>query len=227
MPTRTIAVGDIHGCSSGSGRSYPSSAGPSPLGPAVTLGDYLNRGPESRGAIDRPIDLGRRCRLAPLLGNHDQMPFKPVSGIHPNDLLGLEGIATLDSTTPDVTHPSSPNPHAGFLKEAARPHHETRKRTSSSTPATTPTCRWPSSPSNSCGGSRCGTGFPGPRLGQDGGRRAHAAARRRHPRIGPTQVRRHSGTPDLEASEIAARVPRFAISRFARTVRTSGSCRRR
>ena len=39
----------------------------------VTLGDYVDRGPDSRGVLDRLLALREVCRLVPLRGNHDQM----------------------------------------------------------------------------------------------------------------------------------------------------------
>src|ERR671921_455665 len=80
MPGRTIAVGDIHGCSSALDAIRPRNDDV-----VVTLGDYINRGPDSRGVIDRLIDLGRRCRLVPLLGNHDQMLFEALADIFPTE----------------------------------------------------------------------------------------------------------------------------------------------
>jgi hypothetical protein len=73
---------------------------PRPDDTIVTLGDYINRGPDSRGVIDRLIELGRRCRLVSLLGNHDQMLLEARAGIHPTTWLGMGGIATLDSYGP-------------------------------------------------------------------------------------------------------------------------------
>jgi serine/threonine protein phosphatase 1 len=71
MTGRTVAIGDIHGCST-SLRSLLQAIGPGPDDLIVTLGDYVNRGPDSRGVLDQLIDLRRRTRLVPILGNHDE-----------------------------------------------------------------------------------------------------------------------------------------------------------
>ena len=72
MPDRVIAIGDIHGCSVAL-QSLLEILGPTESDTIVTLGDYVNRGPDSRGVLDQLIDLQRCCRLIPLLGNHDDL----------------------------------------------------------------------------------------------------------------------------------------------------------
>jgi serine/threonine protein phosphatase 1 len=79
---RTIAIGDIHGCSMALD-ALLDALRPRPEDTIVTLGDYINRGPNSRGVSDRPIELSHQSRLAPLLGNHDQMLLDVRSGKHP------------------------------------------------------------------------------------------------------------------------------------------------
>ena len=39
----------------------------------VTLGDYIDRGPDSKGVLDRLLDLHRAGRLIALRGNHEMM----------------------------------------------------------------------------------------------------------------------------------------------------------
>jgi len=75
MPPRTIAIGDIHGHADSLDRLLEAVA-PSPLDTLVFLGDYINRGPDSLGVLDRIIALGERCRVISLLGNHEQMLLK-------------------------------------------------------------------------------------------------------------------------------------------------------
>jgi hypothetical protein len=48
MPGRTIAIGDIHGCSMALAVLL-NSVVPGPDDTLVTLGDYIDRGPDSRG----------------------------------------------------------------------------------------------------------------------------------------------------------------------------------
>lgn len=56
-------------------RSWPPSI-PAPSDIIIPLGDIVNRGMDSKGVIDILIDLSKRCRLIPILGNHDEMLLK-------------------------------------------------------------------------------------------------------------------------------------------------------
>lgn len=71
MAGRTIAIGDIHGCSDALA-ALLDAIGPSRDDTIITLGDYIDRGPNSRGVLDRLIALAEKCRLIPLLGNHEE-----------------------------------------------------------------------------------------------------------------------------------------------------------
>jgi serine/threonine protein phosphatase 1 len=72
MPGRTIAIGDIHGCSEALA-GLIEAIEPSPVDQIVTLGDYVDRGTNSRGVLDQLIALEQRCRLFPLMGDHEEM----------------------------------------------------------------------------------------------------------------------------------------------------------
>jgi len=77
MP-RLFAIGDIHGhraALEGLLKSVPIAA----TDTVVTLGDCLNRGPDSRGVIDLLIGLRESTRLIALLGNHEAMTLQACS----------------------------------------------------------------------------------------------------------------------------------------------------
>jgi serine/threonine protein phosphatase 1 len=114
MTPRTIAIGDIHGCSAAL-EALVDAIRPRPEDMIVTLGDYINRGPDTRGVLDRLIALGRRCRLVPLLGNHEQMLLEARSGLHPTTWLGMGGLATLASYGPGRDLSLIPEEHFEFL----------------------------------------------------------------------------------------------------------------
>jgi serine/threonine protein phosphatase 1 len=71
MAGRTVAIGDIHGCPDALAAVLEAVA-PSRDDTLVLLGDYIDRGPNSRGVLDRLLALRGRCRLVPLLGNHEE-----------------------------------------------------------------------------------------------------------------------------------------------------------
>lgn len=98
MAGRLVAIGDIHGCSAALS-SVLAAVGPRPDDTIVTLGDYVDRGPDSRGVLAQLIALAERCRLIPILGNHDEMLLDILSGLHflLNDWLTFGGDATLAS----------------------------------------------------------------------------------------------------------------------------------
>jgi serine/threonine protein phosphatase 1 len=56
MAGRTIAIGDIHGCLKALA-TLLDAVGPGSEDMVVTLGDYIDRGPDSRGVLDRLIAL--------------------------------------------------------------------------------------------------------------------------------------------------------------------------
>src|SRR5947199_263996 len=97
---RTIAIGDIHGCSKALDAVLDAIA-VRPDDVVVTLGDYIDRGPDSKGVLDRLIDLAGRCHLVPILGNHDQMLLEVRSGKYPVQwFLDIGGGATFASYGP-------------------------------------------------------------------------------------------------------------------------------
>lgn len=66
--------------------------------------------------LGRLIDLSRRCRLVPLLGNHDQMLLDVRAGRYPIYwLLDIGGTATLDSYGPGRDLSLIPDEHFEFL----------------------------------------------------------------------------------------------------------------
>jgi len=65
---RTLAIGDVHGCRAALDRLLAVMQ-PTGADTVVTLGDYVNRGPDSQGVIERLIGLQRETRLIALLGS--------------------------------------------------------------------------------------------------------------------------------------------------------------
>ncbi|HEU0222359.1 MAG TPA: metallophosphoesterase family protein [Paracoccaceae bacterium] len=141
---RIYAVGDVHGCRGELRELYRRiaadlAARPHPSPVAVHVGDYVDRGPDSRGVIDDLLrwDLGEVERVC-LLGNHDDLMVKffedPDSFWSADHWIsgGMGGAATLASYGVDPFGPSRevhraakaavPAAHLAFLTGLPRMH---------------------------------------------------------------------------------------------------------
>jgi len=94
---RQLVIGDIHGCLTALKRLDEAvHFGADDL--VVTLGDYVDRGPDSRGVIEFLIALRARCRLVTLRGNHEIMMLRAKEDPSVlDDWLACGGNRTLDS----------------------------------------------------------------------------------------------------------------------------------
>lgn len=71
-PTSLFAIGDVHGCAD----ELRALIQKLPLkrdSLVIFLGDYIDRGPDSRGVVDTILELRQYCRTVCLLGNHELM----------------------------------------------------------------------------------------------------------------------------------------------------------
>lgn len=126
MAGRTIAIGDIHGCSRALA-AVLAAINPQPIDKIVVLGDYIDRGPDSRGAIEQLLDLKRRTGLIPLLGNHDRVLLGILAGREHTmaNWLALGGATTLksfDCQNPDMI----PERYVAFLRNCCRSYESER-----------------------------------------------------------------------------------------------------
>ena len=120
---RHLAVGDIHGCF----KALSTLAAYVPFQSEdvlITLGDYVNRGPDSCTVLDWLIDYRRRGNLVALRGNHDLMMLQARENEEAfKRWIECGGDATLASYSPfgdagrlvDV-----PDTHWEFLEEGTR-----------------------------------------------------------------------------------------------------------
>lgn len=100
---RTIAFGDIHGCSKALEVLLVALA-PQADDVLVMLGDAIDRGPDSKGVIDQLLALQEKCKLVPILGNHEQMLIDAREGRIPLPQWRMYGGSeTLDSYGGDHT----------------------------------------------------------------------------------------------------------------------------
>ena len=76
---RYLAIGDIHGHADVLCRLLDAVA-PRPDDQIITLGDYVDRGPDSCGVIEQLLVLQRKGQLVALRDNHDQMMVEARKG---------------------------------------------------------------------------------------------------------------------------------------------------
>ena len=125
MP-RTIAIGDIHGCSTALAKLIELIA-PQPDDVLVPLGDFVDRGIDSKGVIEQLIALGDRCRLVPILGNHEEMMLGAREGWSDFRFwINCGGLACLDSYGSTGRIDLIPRSHFAFL-ESCRTYFETER----------------------------------------------------------------------------------------------------
>lgn len=114
---RTIAIGDIHGCSTALA-AIINLIDPQTDDTIITLGDYVDRGLDSRGVLDQLIALKSRCHLVPILGNHDEMMLQARNGKDDFKFwMNCGGITALDSYGDTGRLDLIPDAHFCFLKQ--------------------------------------------------------------------------------------------------------------
>ena len=69
---RILAIGDIHGCLTALD-TLLGFVQPTPDDQLIFLGDYIDRGPDSKGVLDRLIELKQTRQIVCLRGNHEVM----------------------------------------------------------------------------------------------------------------------------------------------------------
>ncbi|HSQ55864.1 MAG TPA: metallophosphoesterase family protein [Gemmata sp.] len=127
---RLLAIGDIHGCL-GAFNSLLDWVQPATEDVVVALGDYVDRGPDSNGVLDRLIALKKELNLICLRGNHEQMMLDARRGTASDEKmwLGVGGAKTLESYAASPgragTLADVPREHWDFLSESLASYHET------------------------------------------------------------------------------------------------------
>ena len=117
MSGRTIAIGDIHGCYLAL-EAVLNELVVHNTDTIVTLGDYVDRGPESNRVIERLLQLQNQCHLVSLMGNHEVMLLSALQD--PRDLefwMHCGGAETLESYGGVVE--SIPESHIEFIEQCA------------------------------------------------------------------------------------------------------------
>ncbi len=114
MP-RTIAIGDIHGCLAAL-NGLLDAIKPTKEDTIITVGDYIDRGPDSRGVIERLIKLEETTNLVPLMGNHEEMLMAVLDReMEPYSWLNHGGVETMESYGFSGDLNCVPQSHRDFL----------------------------------------------------------------------------------------------------------------
>lgn len=116
---RVLAIGDVHGCATA---LHTLVAGLELRADdvLVMLGDYIDRGPDSKGVIESLLDLEKKVRLVCLRGNHEVMLLHARE--HRETALfwlGCGGDATMESYSAE-TFEDIPGAHWDFLLSTVR-----------------------------------------------------------------------------------------------------------
>lgn len=115
MAGRTIAIGDIHGCDKALA-AILDAIQPTTQDTIITLGDYIDRGPNSKRVVERLLELKKACILIPLLGNHEQMLLAAIENKADAEFwIQCGGQATLESYGGDLR--GIPDDHLKFVRE--------------------------------------------------------------------------------------------------------------
>ena len=122
MSGRTITIGDIHGCVAAL-RTLLGALELRPEDTLIPLGDYIDRGPDSREVIELMLELPERCQLVPLIGNHEVMLLSALDdNINASMWLFSGGRETLDSYGGSLD--KIPSSHLDFIR-SCRTYFET------------------------------------------------------------------------------------------------------
>jgi len=93
---RVLAIGDVHGCARALSLILES-VSVERSDTVVLLGDLVDRGPDSRGVLERVMFLEGECRVVLVTGNHEEMMLSGLHGSSRDEWLKWGGRATLDS----------------------------------------------------------------------------------------------------------------------------------
>ena len=110
-----IAIGDIHGCVHTLGKLIGAIA-PRSSDRLVFLGDYVDRGPDSCGVIDKLLELAETHDCTFLRGNHDAYLLDWCETGRSEDWFLYGGWPTLQSYARPDWPPVIPQEHVEFLR---------------------------------------------------------------------------------------------------------------
>lgn len=120
--SRTIAIGDIHGCSRAVD-TILAAIGPKDDDTIVVLGDFIDRGIDTKGVIERLVELSTQSHLIVIQGNHEQMLLDAIEDRSKLRRWLQYGESTLMSYGAETLE-SLPEEHIDFIR-STRDYFET------------------------------------------------------------------------------------------------------
>ncbi|MGC6465048.1 MAG: metallophosphoesterase family protein [Akkermansiaceae bacterium] len=122
--SRKLAIGDVHGCLK-SLKKLLKLVKPEAGDRVIMLGDYVDRGPSSRGVIEYLLDWPWEAELICLKGNHEMIMEDAVLSeehfAYWCDVGGIETVVSYDARFEDI-----PKKHWKFIR-GGLPYYETKK----------------------------------------------------------------------------------------------------
>ncbi len=119
----TFAIGDIHGCR----KSLEQLLGAFDLTPTdevVLLGDYVDRGDDSKGVLDCILELGQAHQVVALRGNHEVMMLEarqyPLKAQLWSSYGGFETLISYGAERSEDWAAKIPEAHWDFLNSTRR-----------------------------------------------------------------------------------------------------------
>jgi serine/threonine protein phosphatase 1 len=124
---RCLAIGDIHGCYQAL-ETILRVVNLQPQDLIITLGDYINKGPDSRRVIERLIDLSHHHHLIALKGNHEllllQCRFHSLEYCLENQLISPETLWSYTDQGAELSLANIPDSHWSFIVDTCVPSWE-------------------------------------------------------------------------------------------------------
>ncbi|TDI76631.1 MAG: serine/threonine protein phosphatase [Bacteroidetes bacterium] len=111
-----IAIGDIHGCAKSLDGLIREIA-PTQEDHLVFIGDYIDRGPDSKGVIERLLKLDEEFKCTFLRGNHEDLLLGYLDRGEYDIFAMNGGIATLSSYMTGDGEMDIPQSHTDFVRE--------------------------------------------------------------------------------------------------------------
>ncbi|MFB6273223.1 MAG: metallophosphoesterase family protein [Salinibacter sp.] len=118
-----IAIGDIHGCPK-SLDALLNRLDPSPDDHLLFVGDYIDRGPDSKAVIDQLLDLRQDIPCTFLRGNHEAMMIEYLDSGAFSLWRMNGGVSTLQSYLGSDSEINIPDAHTEFVRDT-KLYHET------------------------------------------------------------------------------------------------------